>query len=159
MASTPIFDPERVDPRMIAIPKQEILAMNPQRYEFEQIDSVLHLDAEANLAVACKLQTLEEFWVRGHIPGRPLMPGVLMIEMAAQLCSLFYHKKIGSGGKKFFGFGGVDKVKFRGSVNPGDLLVMMTKARSLHSRISVFDCQGFVGPKMVFEGIITGVIF
>ncbi len=158
MPSTPILDPGLADLSTVVISKEEILSLNPQRYEFEQLDSILHLDLEANIAVACKQQKSDEFWVRGHIPGRPLMPGVLMIEMAAQLCSIFYHKKVGSHGTKFFGFGGVDKVKFRGSVRPGDVLIMMVKSQSLHSRIAVFDSQGYVNNKMVFEGVITGVI-
>lgn len=158
MPSPPILDPGLADLSTVVISKEEILSLNPQRYEFEQLDSILYLDLEANIAVACKQQKTDEFWVRGHIPGRPLMPGVLMIEMAAQLCSIFYHKKVGSKGTKFFGFGGVDTVKFRGSVRPGDVLVMMVKSQSLHSRIAVFDSQGFVNNKMVFEGVITGVI-
>lgn len=158
MASIPIHDPGSVDTACAVISKEEILSLNPQRYEFEQIDSVLHLDIDTGVAVACKQQKPGEFWVRGHIPGRPLMPGVLMIEMAAQLCSILYHKKVGSDGKKFFGFGGVDQVKFRGSIKPGDTLIMMARAKNLHSRIAVFDSQGFANGKMVFEGVITGVI-
>ncbi len=144
--------------REAAFGKDEVLKLNPQRYEFEQLDNVIHLDIEEGIAVGSKLQTDNEFWIKGHIPGRPLMPGVLMIEMAAQLCSFYYHKKVGENTGKFFGFGGVDKVKFRGSVLPKDVLVMVIKAVSIRSRIALFQSQGFVDNKMVFEGIVTGVI-
>lgn len=86
------------------------------------------------------------------------MPGVLMIEMAAQISSVIYHLKFNTGGKKFFGFGGVNKVKFRGSVAPGCDFLMIVKAKTLRSRIAVFESQGFVDGKMVFEGEVTGIV-
>lgn len=81
-----------------------------------------------------------------------------MIEMAAQISSLIYHLKTESNGEKFFGFGGVNNVKFRGSVEPGDDLVMVVKAKAIRSRMAVFEAQGFVGAKMVFEGEVTGIV-
>jgi 3-hydroxyacyl-[acyl-carrier-protein] dehydratase len=86
------------------------------------------------------------------------MPGVLMIEMAAQISSVVYHLKFETNGQKFFGFGGVNKVKFRGSVEPGDDLLMVVQATKLRSRMAVFETQGFVDGKMVFEGEVTGLI-
>src|ERR1039458_384670 len=77
-------------------------------------------DREAGEIVCYKDISHEEFWIRGHIPGRPLMPGVIMIEAAAQMCSLYF--SLVSAMDKFIGFGGVDEVKFRGQVVPGDKL-------------------------------------
>ncbi len=158
MASQPILDLATVDHDKVAVSKEEILELNAQRDEFEQVDRLISLDLEEGLAVGIKRQTPEEFWTRGHIPGRPIMPGVLMIEMAAQISSVIYHLKFNTGGKKFFGFGGVNKVKFRGSVEPGCDLVMIVKAKTLRSRIAVFEAQGFVDSKMVFEGEVTGIV-
>jgi 3-hydroxyacyl-[acyl-carrier-protein] dehydratase len=158
MASQPILDLTTVDTDKVAVSKEEILELNAQREEFEQVDRLVSLDLEEGLAVGIKKQTAEEFWTRGHIPGRPIMPGVLMIEMAAQISSVIYHLKFNTGGKKFFGFGGVNKVKFRGSVRPGCDLLMIVKAKTLRSRIAVFEAQGFVDGKMVFEGEITGIV-
>lgn len=162
MASQPILNPATVNLEEVAVSKGEILAVNPHREEFEQIDKLISLNIEegiaVGIAVGIKTQRPEEFWTRGHIPGRPIMPGVLMIEMAAQISSLMYHFKFDTAGKKFFGFGGVNKVKFRGSVVPGDDLLMVVKATKLRSRIAIFEAQGFVGEKMVFEGEVTGVV-
>lgn len=158
MASQAILDPGTVDPDKVAVSKEEILGLNAQREEFEQVDRLVSLDLEQGLAVGIKRQTPEEFWTRGHIPGRPIMPGVLMIEMAAQISSVIYHLKFKTGGKKFFGFGGVNKVKFRGSVEPGCDFLMVVKAKTLRSRIAVFEAQGFVDGKMVFEGEVTGIV-
>tara|TARA_R110002096_G_scaffold40688_22_gene110407 strand:+ start:2807 stop:3286 length:480 start_codon:yes stop_codon:yes gene_type:complete len=158
MASQPIIDPATLDLSNVAFSKEEILKLNKQRDEFEQLDKLISLDVEGGLAVGFKHQSPEEFWTRGHIPGRPLMPGVLMIEMAAQVSSLIFHLKFDPEGKKFFGFAGVNKVKFRGGVDPGDDLVMVVRATKLRSRMATFEAQGFVTGKLVFEGEITGIV-
>ncbi len=158
MASQPILDLATINLDDVAVTKEEILELNAQREEFEQLDRLISLDIEEALAVGVKKQTPDEFWTRGHIPGRPIMPGVLMIEMAAQISSVIYHLKFETGGTKFFGFGGVNKVKFRGSVEPGCDLIMVVKAKALRSRMAIFESQGFVDGKMVFEGEVTGIV-
>ena len=158
MASDPIIDLSTIDTDNVAVSKEEILALNPQRDEWEQLDRIVHLDLEEGLAVGIKTQRSDEFWVSGHIPGRPIMPGVLMIEMAAQVSSVLYHLKFETGGKVFFGFGGVNNVKFRGAVEPGSDLVIVSRAKALRSRMAVFETQGFVGGTLVFEGDVTGLV-
>lgn len=158
MASQPILDPATFVTENVAVSKEEILELNAQRDEFEQLDRLISIDLEEGLAVGIKTQRSDEFWTRGHIPGRPIMPGVLMIEMAAQISSVIYHLKFETGGKKFFGFGGVNNVKFRGSVEPGCDLLMVVKAKKLRSRMAIFESQGFVDGKMVFEGEVTGIV-
>ncbi|MDF2374864.1 MAG: beta-hydroxyacyl-ACP dehydratase [Verrucomicrobiales bacterium] len=158
MASEPFLDLATLNLNDVAVSKEEIFKVNPQRDEFEQLDRIILIDLEAGMAVGIKTQTPEEFWTRGHIPGRPLMPGVLMIEMAAQISSVIYHLKFETGGKKFFGFGGVNNVKFRGSVEPRDDLIMVVRAKALRSRMAIFEAQGFVDGKMVFEGEVTGLV-
>ena len=86
------------------------------------------------------------------------MSGVLMIEMAAQISSVIYHLKFETNGNKFFGFGGVNNVKFQGSVESGCDLVMVVRAKALRSRMAIFEAQGFVAGKMVFEGDVTGIV-
>ena len=159
MVSNPLIDLSTIDLNKEIVSKEEILKLNPQRYEFEQLDKVVYLDLDNYLAVGTKKQTPDEFWTRGHVPSRPLMPGVLMIEMAAQLGSILFHKKLNTEGKAFFGFGGVNNVKFRGSVEPGSEFVMIVKAAKFRPRIATFEAQGFVDNKMVFEGEVTGLIF
>lgn len=158
MASEPIVDPSTINPEEEAVSKEQILSLNAQRDEFEQVDKLISIDLEEGLAVGIKTQTPDEFWTRGHIPGRPIMPGVLMIEMAAQISSVIYHLKFETNGEKFFGFGGVNAVKFRGSVEPGGDLIMVVKAKKLRSRMAIFESQGFVDGKMVFEGEVTGIV-
>ena len=96
----------------------------------------------------------DEFWVSGHIPGRPLFPGVLMIEAAAQLASLYSRKYIGL--KGFIGFGGVDGVKFRAQVTPPCRILLLTKKLwHRHGRVCC-GSQGVVNGNLVFEAEVMG---
>ena len=130
---------------------------NQQRFEMEMLTAIVKYDAEGKYVVAYKDTSENDFWVRGHVPGRPLMPGVLICECAAQCCSYYFGRTVQKGG--FLGFAGLDKVKFRGQIKPGDRLLMVAKARIMTSRISTFDCQGFVNGRMVFEGTVQGISF
>jgi 3-hydroxyacyl-[acyl-carrier-protein] dehydratase len=155
MAPPLLVDLAGIDLARILIPIEEIRQINPQRYEMEQLTGIVHLDAAAGQIVAVKEVRPDEFWVRGHIPGRPLMPGVVMIEAAAQMTS-FYYKYVQKD-SRFVGFAGVDAVKFRGQVAPGDRLILLGKVVEIRSRRAVFDTQGVVGDKLVFEARITGM--
>ena len=79
MASEPLLNPTTVSTDEVAVSKEEILALNAQRDEFEQVDKIVSINLENCQAVGIKTQRPDEFWTRGHIPGRPIMPGVLMI--------------------------------------------------------------------------------
>jgi 3-hydroxyacyl-[acyl-carrier-protein] dehydratase len=128
----------------------------PQRFEMGFLDGVHLLDTATQVCVGSRRIRPDEFWVRGHIPGRPILPGVLSVEAMAQLCS-FYFKSVYADDQRFFGFGGVDGVKFRGTVVPGDLLVLLCRVRDMKPRRAVFDAQGVVGDRLVVEAVITGV--
>ena len=101
--------------------------------------------------------TDEEFWVRGHMPGMPLMPGVVMLEAVAQLSSYFTQKH-DLLGAEIVGFGGLDDVRFRGVVTPGDKLVLMVKMiKNRRGRMIVAAFQGVVGETIVLEGTLRGI--
>lgn len=127
----------------------------PQRYEMQHLDAVVEFDTERRIAVGYKAVGDDEFWVRGHIPERPLLPGVLIIEAAAQL-STFYYKKVVTD-DRFLGFASLDDVKFRGQVVPGDRLDLIVLNTELKTRRAVFQSQGVVRGKLIFEGVIVGM--
>ena len=129
---------------------------NQQRHEMEMLTGIIKYNLQDGYVVGFKDTGPEDFWVRGHIPGRPLMPGVLICECAAQCCSYYYGRSTGQ--NRFMGFAGLEGVKFRGQIRPGDRLIMVAKVREIKSRISSFDCQGFVNGQMIFEGTINGII-
>lgn len=155
MPPQPIIDLSKVDLNHVIATRDDIEKMNAQRFEMSQLDAIVYLDEAAQILVGYKDVRADEFWVRGHIPGRPLMPGVLMIEAAAQLVSYYVMRTTKING--FVGFGGVDGVKFRDTVVPGDRLVLVTQVVDSRPRRIICSTQGFVGSKMVFEGTITGM--
>ena len=155
MAPPPLIAPERWQLDRVLFGPDEIRRINQQRFEMEHLDRVTHLDAAAQEIVGAKDVRADEFWVRGHVPGRPLLPGVLMIEALAQLTSFYIGQTIPDVG--FIGFGGVDLVKFRQTVVPGQRLVLVGKGVEIRSRRAVFDTQGWVGDKLAVEARITGV--
>jgi len=151
----PIIDLATVDLSDVQVPIEDVRKVNRQRFEMEQIDGILKCDLEKEICIAFKRVRPDEHWVRGHIPGRPLLPGVLLCECAAQTCSYYYVQAIRHEG--FLGFGGMDAVRFRGEVKPGDTVIMAAKPLYLRRRIAKFQTQGFVNGKIVYEGVIIGV--
>ena len=123
---------------------EEIRQVNPQRFEMEQLTAILHVDREGNGVIGYKDITPNEFWVRGHMPDFPLMPGVVLCECAAQLAG-FYARKYELLQGDFLGFGGMEEVRFRSPVFVGDRLLIMVKMTKLRpGRRAEFAFQGFV---------------
>ena len=152
-----IVDLAEIDFSRVLADIDEIRKYNPQRFEMEQLTAIVHEDMVKNTCAGYKDVTDQEFWVRGHMPGMPLMPGVVMLEAAAQMCSYFVqkHNLLGS---KIVGFGGLEDVRFRDPVRPGDRLVLMcllTKIR--FGRMIVCQFQGVVGQSIVVEGELKGI--
>lgn len=158
MPTEVIFDVSTLNDGRIAYNQQQIMEINPQRFEMQQLTAIAHVDREQNLIVGYKDVKDDEFWVKGHMPGFPLLPGVLMCEAAAQLIA--FHAKmflvpVGS----FIVFAGMENVRFRGQVKPGDRLWLAGKAVKVNRRQVTFEAQGFVDGKMVFEGTMIGMPF
>src|SRR5262249_2248222 len=150
------FDPASLDLQRVLADREAIRAVNPQRFEMEQLNAVVYMDPERHIVAGYKDVGADEFWVRGHMPGYPLLPGILMCEAAAQLCS-YYTASQGINPGDFLGFGGLENVRFRSPVHVGDRLVLVGKALKLHRRQMIFNVQGFVGSTMVFHADVIGV--
>lgn len=136
--------------------RDDILKVNPQNYEMQQLDGVLWYDKPDMLVLGYKDVTDKEFWVRGHIPGRPLMPGVIMIESAAQLLSFFVRHVLGE--NHFIGFASIDSAKFRATVQPGQRLLLLGKITKFRpGRKYDAYIQGMVNDTMVFETEVSGM--
>jgi 3-hydroxyacyl-[acyl-carrier-protein] dehydratase len=136
----------------------EIRKVNPQRHEMEQLTGIVHIDRENHGLVGFKDVTDREFWVRGHMPGFPLMPGVVLCECAAQLAGFYARKYNILGAGDFLGFGGMSDVRFRRPVFPGERLIIAARVTGIRAkRRAEFEFQGFVNEKMVFSGEMIGV--
>jgi 3-hydroxyacyl-[acyl-carrier-protein] dehydratase len=136
---------------------EEIRRYNLQRFEMEQLTAVCYQDTTRQICAGYKDVTLNEFWVRGHMPKAPLMPGVIICEVAAQLASYFV-QKFDLLGAKVVGFGGLEEVKFRGGVLPGDRLIMVVQLLKVR-RGAMIVCrfEGFVKESMVVQGMLKGI--
>lgn len=152
-----LVDLTQLDLNSVQHDRDGIRKLNPHRHEMEQLTAIVHIDKEENVSVAYKDISEQEFWVRGHMPGYPLMPGVLMCEAAAQLAA--FHSTICNLLKgDFVGFGGMDEVRFRGMVRPGDRLLIVVKLLKIRTTSrAVFAFQEFVGDVMVCHGKMFGV--
>lgn len=157
MATEPLYDLNALDFSQPLHTIEEIRAVNPQRFEMEQLTAILYVDREQHLIVGYKEVTDQEFWIRGHMPSFPLMPGVVQCECAAQLGG-FYARKYDLIGGDYLGFGGMDEVRFRKPIFPNKRLILMAKVtRVMARRLAQFNFQGFVDGELMFEGQMLGV--
>lgn len=149
-----LFDISGLDLTKVLYDQEAIRESNPQRGDMEHLNAVVYADASLGRIVGYKDVRDDEFWVAGHIPGRPLLPGVLMIEAGAQVASFYTRRFVGW--KNFIGFGGVDECKFRQQVGPGcRMYILGLKIWERHRRICC-KVQGIVNGNIVFEAAIVG---
>ena len=152
-----IIHPSEYDLDTVIADIHEIRRWNRQRFEMEQLTAIVHEDQSRGLCVGYKDVTPDEFWVRGHFPGVPLMPGVLMCEAAAQLSS-YYTQRHNLLDAEVIGFGGLEEVRFREPVRPGDRLVItVERVRVRPKAMIVCRFQGLVRESIVVDGVIKGV--
>jgi 3-hydroxyacyl-[acyl-carrier-protein] dehydratase len=153
-----ILDWAEIDFNRVIADLAEIRRFNPQRYEMEQLTAICYDNHVEHVCAGYKDITENEFWVRGHMPGMPLMPGVLICESAAQMCSYYAHKHKLLGDCKVVGFGGLEDVRFRDPVRVGDRLVIVCKMIKVRpGAIIVCRFQAFVNQGLVADGKIKGI--
>ena len=158
MPRKPLIVPlESIDLDHIVADAEAIRKVNPQRFEMEQLTAIVLEDVDRMICVGYKDVTEDEFWIRGHMPGMPLMPGVIMLEAAAQCCG-YFAKKHDLLGAEMIGFGGLEDVRFREPVIPGDRLIVLAKLLTARrGRMIVCQFQGVVRGVLAVEGIIKGI--
>lgn len=156
MATSLQIDLESIDLNVTCIDRAGIYRLLPHAHEFQLLDGVCLLDTQERHIVAYADITEDDWWVRGHVPGRPLLPGVVILEMAAQTSAVL--AKSIQPDEGFIGFGGVADCKFRQSVTPGSRLVIVGIGEEFRPRRIVCKTQGVVDGRLVFEATITGMI-
>jgi beta-hydroxyacyl-ACP dehydratase FabZ len=136
---------------------EEIQAVLPHRYPFLLLDRIEELELDRRI-VAIKNVTFNEPFFQGHFPGRPVMPGVLMIEALAQAGGVLLFKTIPPKGKPVVFLTGVDKAKFRRPVVPGDQLRFEVDV--VQRRPPFWKMQGkvLVAGEVVCEAEVTAMV-
>jgi 3-hydroxyacyl-[acyl-carrier-protein] dehydratase len=136
----------------------EIQAILPHRYPFLLVDRIEDLEVGKRV-IGIKNVTVNEPFFEGHFPGRPIMPGVLIIEAMAQVGGVLAFKSANqSGGAKLVYFMGIDKAKFRKPVLPGDRLrfvVDILKARHPYWKMRG---EAYVEDSLVCEAELMAMI-
>lgn len=134
---------------------QEII---PHRYPFLLVDKVVELEPKKRI-LAIKNVTANEPFFQGHFPGRPLMPGVLIIEALAQSSAILAKK---SGVKALdegdFLLVSVDKFKFKRAVEPGDILKLQSTFQKSKGPLWITDCVATVNGDLVARGVVSAMI-
>ncbi|MCG8404032.1 MAG: beta-hydroxyacyl-ACP dehydratase [Phycisphaerales bacterium] len=156
MPPIPIIDPNSLDCDRVLYTKEQIYDILPQKFEFAQLDGIIHGDTEAAVFAAYRDIHADEWWCRGHMPQQPIFPGVLMVECAAQL-SAFAQQILVPEAEGVMGFGGVDKGKFRDSIYPPARLIFVGRAIDLRMRKFRCEVQAFANGRMAFEAEIAGI--
>ncbi|MCX5650465.1 MAG: beta-hydroxyacyl-ACP dehydratase [Planctomycetota bacterium] len=155
MASLPLFDISGIDLNQTICDSAGLDEFLPQTGPMRQVNRIVWTDEIFKRCVAIKDVRPDEFWCDHHIKGRPLYPGVLMIESNAQAASWLFRKRFPALG--FLGFLRCDETSFRGQVVPGDTFVILVEEIEASPRRFISKSQGFVRGKLVFEAKITGM--
>lgn len=127
----------------------DIQKILPHRYPFLFVDKIIELE-EDKRAVGIKNVTVDDYFFQGHFPGRPVMPGVLIVEAMAQVAGVLMLSKKENQGKLAY-FMSIDNVKFRKTVLPGDQLILEAEVVKLRSKTGQVRTKAYVDSKIVAE--------
>lgn len=133
--------------------KEEIEQIIPQREPFLMIDEVEEYKPGES-AIAYKKVREDEWYLKGHFPGNPIMPGVLIVESLAQTGAVAILSLEENKGKNAL-FGGIDKMKFKKVVVPGDVLKLEVNIIKKKGPIGVGEAKAMVKDKIVAKGELT----
>jgi len=136
---------------------KEIMSILPHRFPFILVDRVIECVQGSHIK-AYKNVTINEPFFQGHFPDYPVMPGVLILEALAQAGALLVISELKDVQNKIFLFTGLDKVKFRKQVVPGDRLYLECSNLRKKLNLCKMEAKAFVDDKLVAEALITAAI-
>ena len=134
-----------------------IMSILPHRYPILLVDRVLEIEPKKRI-VAIKNVTINEPFFNGHFPGRPVVPGVLLVEGMAQVGGLLLLHEIPDREKKLVYFAGIEEAKFRRPVVPGDQVRYEVEVLRLRSTYCKMAGKVLVDGNLAAEGVITSAM-
>ncbi|QTD55930.1 3-hydroxyacyl-ACP dehydratase FabZ [Parasphingorhabdus cellanae] len=136
----------------------KVMAVLPHRYPMLLVDRVEELVKDESIR-AVKAVTMNEGFFQGHFPGRPIMPGVMIIEALAQAAGVLAMESFGLvGSGKLVYFMAIDGAKFRNPVEPGCLLSLNVEFVQKRPRVCKFSGKAMIGEKLAAEANFTAMI-
>src|SRR5258707_12052499 len=141
------------DPKVAEL--KRVLGLLPHRYPFLLVDRIIEL--EKGRVATLKNVTFNEPFFNGHFPGHPVMPGVLIVEALAQSAAILALNEVGGDPKRLFMLTGLDKVRFRRRVIPGDQLRMEVKILKFHRPLWRMQATARVGDELAAEAGLTAM--
>ena len=137
---------------------RRVMAALPHRYPMLLVDRVEELHKDERI-VAIKAVTINEGFFAGHFPGRPIMPGVLIVEALAQAAGILAVESLGlAGSGKLVYFMAIDGAKFRAPVEPGVLLRLEVAFVQKRSSVCKFAGKAYVGVQLAAQADFTAMI-
>lgn len=142
---------------MAAMDQAEIQSLLPHRYPFLLVDRIKELEPDRRI-VGIKNVTVNEPFFQGHFPGRPVMPGVLIIEAMAQVGGVLAFKSVAPAGRPVVYLTGIDGAKFRKPVVPGDQLRFEIDVLKKRPPFWKMQAKAFVDNELVCEAEVTAMV-
>lgn len=136
---------------------REIEGLIPHRWPFLLVDRIVDYDPDARRIVGIKAVTATEWFFQGHFPGLPVMPGVLQVEALAQTMAIYVARQPGFGDRIGL-FAGIDEVRFKRVVVPGDVLRLEITMQKLGSRFGKGRGVASVDGQVACEGLLSFII-
>jgi len=141
-----------VEKRKPVLEIDDIEKIIPHRFPFLLVDRIIELEEDRRV-IGVKNVSVNEWFFQGHFPGRPVMPGVLIVESIAQAAGVLMLSKKENQGKLAF-FMSIEEAKFRRAVRPGDQLVLKVEVSKLKSKFGQVQGKAYVDDKVVCEAVL-----